>query len=226
MAEALQEQSEELESLEQAALETPEPEQIEEKVEQCKLEAHPKPAAQDKAWFISYATVAVALGAAILLLQWRQLWFTASVAAKIHRYLLGGLAITVLLGISRTIEVYALGRLRNRVSRFNLKRVLRLLTALIAVFIVISVLFVNWYAAVVSLGLISLILGFALQTPISSFIGWVYIMARAPYRVGDRIEMGDARGDVIDVSYLDTTLWEIRGPHLSSDHPSGRIVKF
>src|SRR5205814_10535315 len=112
---------------------------------------------------------------------WQQSWFEPSVATHIHRHLLGGLAITGLLAVSRAIEVYALGRLRNRVSRFNLKRVLRLLTVLVAAFIVISVLFVNWYAAVVSLGLISLILGFALQTPISSFIGWIYILTRAPY---------------------------------------------
>jgi small-conductance mechanosensitive channel len=28
------------------------------------------------------------------------------------------------------------------------------------------------------------------------------------------------------VTYLDTTLWEVGGPYISSDHPSGRIVKF
>jgi small-conductance mechanosensitive channel len=71
-----------------------------------------------------------------------------------------------------------------------------------------------------------LILGFALQTPITSFIGWVYLLARAPYRVGDRIKIGDATGDVIDVSYLDTTLWEFGGDFLSTDHPSGRVIKF
>jgi small-conductance mechanosensitive channel len=49
---------------------------------------------------------------------------------------------------------------------------------------------------------------------------------RAPYRVGDRIKVGDATGDVIDVSYLDTTLWEFGGQYLSSDHPSGRVIKF
>jgi small-conductance mechanosensitive channel len=92
-------------------------------------------------------------------------------------------------------------------------------------FTAISVLFVNWYTAVVSLGLISLILGFALQTPISSFIGWVYLLVRAPYRVGDRIKIGELRGDVIDVSYLDTTLWEFGGEYLSTDHPSGRIIR-
>jgi small-conductance mechanosensitive channel len=31
---------------------------------------------------------------------------------------------------------------------------------------------------------------------------------------------------VIDVSYIDTTLWEFGGQYLSTDHPSGRIIKF
>ncbi len=31
---------------------------------------------------------------------------------------------------------------------------------------------------------------------------------------------------MIDVSYLDTTLWEFGGQYLSTDHPSGRIIKF
>jgi small-conductance mechanosensitive channel len=94
------------------------------------------------------------------------------------------------------------------------------------VFLVVSILFQNWYTAVVSIGLISLILGFALQTPITSFIGWIYILIRTPYRVGDRIRIGEATGDVIDVSYIDTTLWEFGGDFLSTDHPSGRIIKF
>jgi len=65
------------------------------------------------------------------------------------------------------------------------------------------------------------------QTPMTSFLGWIYILARAPYRVGDRIKIGDATGDVIDVSYLDTTLWEFGGGDLlSTDHPTGRIIKF
>ena len=60
----------------------------------------------------------------------------------------------------------------------------------------------------------------------SSFIGWIYILVRRPYRVGDRIEIDDATGDVIDVGYFDTTLWEFGGKYLSTDHPSGRIIKF
>jgi len=41
-------------------------------------------------------------------------------------------------------------------------------------------------------------------------------MVRAPYRVGDRIKMGGATGDVIDVSYLDTTCG-IGRQYLSTD---------
>src|SRR5438270_8617543 len=162
----------------------------------------------------------------MLLLRWTSGLLSASLEPKIFRLLRGGLAVAATLAVGKGIELYVIARVRNAAARFNLKRILRLALVLAVGFAGISVLFVNWYAAVVSLGLISLVLGFALQTPISSFIGWVYILLRAPYRVGDRIEMGDARGDVIDVSYLDTTLWEIGGRHLSTDHPSGRIIKF
>jgi small-conductance mechanosensitive channel len=48
-----------------------------------------------------------------------------------------------------------------------------------------------------------------------------------PYKVGDRIKIGEAAGDVIGVSYLDTTLWEFGGELLATaNHPSGRLIKF
>lgn len=220
MGEEKVEQSKELEKLEQAAQQTTEPEEI-------KKVAHSQPPPPvSPAWVVPYLIIAAVLGLGLVLLDWQTDRFAPSLTQKIHRYLAGGLSIVLLLAAARAVEVYAIARLRNAVSRFNLKRILRLLVAVVLAFIIISVLFVNWYAAVVGLGLVSLVLGFALQTPISSFIGWIYILVRAPYRVGDRIEIGEARGDVIDVGYLDTTLWEIGGRHLSTDHPSGRLIKF
>jgi small-conductance mechanosensitive channel len=171
--------------------------------------------------------VAAAVGGfGLILLDWYKLPISPAVASKIHRYLLGASGVIVVCGLAKVLNAFVISRMRNAVARFNLTRILRLAVLLAIIFIVVPVLFVNWYAAIVSLGLISLITGFALQTPISSFIGWVYILIRAPYRVGDRIQIGDARGDVIDVGYLDTTLWEIGGRHLSTDHPSGRLIKF
>jgi small-conductance mechanosensitive channel len=88
------------------------------------------------------------------------------------------------------------------------------------------VIFVNWYAALTALGVGSIIVGLAVQTPMKSFIAWIFILVRQPYRVGDRIKIDDATGDVIDVGYLDTTLWEFGGQYLSTDHPSGRVIRF
>ena len=213
------EQSENLGRLEQAARDC----QTKSKGHQRGESKHLKPS---RWWFVPYLIGLGIAGVGLAVSKLVPDILGPMAILKANRYLFGGMAICGVLGIARAVEVYVIHRLHNAVSRFNLKRVVRLSAGLICIFISVSVLFVNWYAAVVSLGLISLILGFALQSPISSFVGWIYILIRAPYRVGDRIEIGDVRGDVIDVSYLDTTVWEIGGRHLSTDHPSGRIIKF
>ncbi len=132
----------------------------------------------------------------------------------------------VVLLLARLTRSLLYGQIGSPAARYNLKRVIDLVSALLILFIAVSVLFVNWYAAIVSLGLISLVLGLALQNPISSFFAWIYIMIRRPYKVGDRIRIGQVTGDVIELNYFDTTLWEFGGDYLSGDHPSGRIIRF
>jgi small-conductance mechanosensitive channel len=152
--------------------------------------------------------------------------FTERFLPLLERASLGMMGILVVIVVSKLVKVYLVIPLTNDVARFNLVRVVNLLTGTAIFFIGLSVLFASWYTAVVSFGLISLILGLALQTPISSFIGWIYILVKSPYKVGDRIKIEEASGDVIDVSYLDTTLWEFGGDDLSTNHPSGRLIKF
>ena len=130
-------------------------------------------------------------------------------------------AFLVLIG-GRIAEMIAFKRTHIKPVRYNLVRIIRLVTAVLIFLVFISFLFHNWYTAAVSLGLISLIIGFALQTPISSFIAWLYIVFRNPYRVGDRIQINQFTGDVVEIGYLDTTLWEFGG----NDIPSGRLIRF
>jgi small-conductance mechanosensitive channel len=138
----------------------------------------------------------------------------------------GTVLIVLVLALARAVSIYALGRIEDAATRFTLQRVLRLLGAIAISVIAISIVFVNWYAAVAAVGVGSIIIGLAVQAPMKSFIAWIYILVRQPFRVGDRIKIGDATGDVIDVGYLDTTLWEFGGEYLSTDHPSGRLIKF
>lgn len=181
---------------------------------------------RDKVWFAIYLFAAAIFLACIILLGTPWSFVDSEYAPRLQGYFRGGIAMVAALALARLMNGYVAHRVSNTVFQFNLRRIIRLLTILVLVLITVSTLYANWYSTAISLGLLSLVLGFALQTPISSFIGWIYILVRVPYRVGDRIQMGDARGDVIDVGYFDTTLWEIGGDYLSTDHPSGRIIKF
>lgn len=181
---------------------------------------------RNRFWLLIY--LAIFLGFCILyfLLRVEVFDFAERVRPILQRITLGATWIMLVFTISRAIKLFLIQQLSNQAARYNLRRIINLLVWLTVFFIILSMLFANWYTAVVSLGLISLILGFALQTPITSFIGWIYILVKVPYKVGDRIKIAEAAGDVIEVSYLDTTLWEFGGQHLSTDHPSGRIIKF
>jgi small-conductance mechanosensitive channel len=191
-------------------------------------EQEPKPAPRllDRLWFLIYVLLLVAVAALYYLLNSGFFSLPAAYMPGIRRALIGGAAILLILAAARAMLVYWIHPIEAMPSRYNLTRVLNLVSSLAVVMVGLSVFSVTWYTALVSFGILSLILGFALQTPITSFIGWVYLLARQPYRVGDRIKIGEAQGDVIDVSYLDTTLWEYGGPYLSTQHPSGRIIKF
>ena len=179
-----------------------------------------------KFWIGTYVALLVVSAGVYYLFRLGFLDFVGPYKPLLQRLTLGMMTIALLLTVTRIIRVYFIDTLENQVARYNLNRVVNLFIGLSIFFIALSILFANWYTAVVSFGLISLVLGFALQTPITSFIGWLYILVKMPYRVGDRVKIGEAAGDVIDVSYLDTTLWEFGGQHLSTDHPSGRIIKF
>ena len=186
----------------------------------------PVPARRDRAWLGTYFLL-------LLLLLAFYFLFGPAIASVDNPYfpnlrslLLGAILIVLTVTVAKSVRVFLIEQIENKASKYNLTRVLNLVAFLAIIIIGLSVISANWYTAVVSLGVLSLILGFALQTPITSLIGWVYLLVRQPYRVGDRIQIGEAKGDVIDVSYLDTTLWEFGGPYLSTQHPSGRIIKF
>ncbi|HEY9529698.1 MAG TPA: mechanosensitive ion channel family protein [Anaerolineales bacterium] len=186
----------------------------------------PVPELRDKVWFGTYVLVFLVLLALYYLLGSDLIPAETAYIPTLRNLVLGAISVVITLTVAKGIHVYWINQIDNKPARYNLTRLLNLLAFLAIIVIGLTVVSANWYTALVSLGVLSLILGFALQTPITSLIGWVYLLIRQPYRVGDRIEIAGARGDVIDVNYLDTTLWEFGGPYLSTQHPSGRIVKF
>ena len=185
-----------------------------------------KPAGRDKYWFVVHAIVLGLCAAVYFVLGAEIIPLPEAGIGIAQRILRGAVLITIVLAVARAISVYGLARIEDASTRFTLQRIAHLVAALGIAVIVVSIIFVNWYAAVAAFGVGSIIIGLAVQTPMKSFIAWIYILVRQPFRVGDRIQIGDATGDVIDVGYLDTTLWEFGGKYISGDHPSGRLIKF
>lgn len=179
-----------------------------------------------KAWLGTYILLALAFLALYFIFSLQLISGMSVYMPLVRRAFLAAFFIFTVLSISRYSQALIIKYTEVKGVKYNLIRLIRILALLAIFMIVIAFLFRNWYTAAVSLGLVSLILGFALQTPISSFIGWLYIIIRVPYKIGDRIQIGSFRGDVVEIGYLDTTLWEFSGDYLTNDLPSGRLIRF
>ena len=73
------------------------------------------------------------------------------------------------------------------------------------------------------LGLVSAGVAIALSDLLKNMAGWVYILARHPFRLGDRIEVDGTSGDVVDIRLFRFSLMEI-GDWVDADQSTGRLV--
>jgi small-conductance mechanosensitive channel len=74
-----------------------------------------------------------------------------------------------------------------------------------------------------SIGIISAGLAIALHDPLTNLVGWIFLTVRRPFVVGDRIQIGDHAGDVIDLRLFAFSLVEI-GNWVNADQSTGRIL--
>ncbi len=151
-----------------------------------------------------------------------------------------GLAVTsvVILLVAAGVRLVAVPLVRRR---FADDRYRRYWSAKIVTYVIAAVVLLVLIALWAPLGgRLSVILGFAtagvafaMQEVIGALFGWVNILAGRIYTVGDRVEVASVRGDVVDITPLRTTLFEIgsdparsgRGSSwVSARQPTGRLV--
>jgi small-conductance mechanosensitive channel len=84
-----------------------------------------------------------------------------------------------------------------------------------------------WLEAIRSLGtflgLLSAGIAIALKDLVASLAGWIFILWRRPFQLGDRIQIGSRAGDVIDIRIFQFTLLEI-GNWVAADQSPGRVI--
>ncbi len=73
------------------------------------------------------------------------------------------------------------------------------------------------------LGLLSAGIAISLKDLFSSMAGWFFLMVRKPINIGDRIQVGEIKGDVIDIRLFKFTLMEI-GNWVDAEQSTGRVI--
>jgi small-conductance mechanosensitive channel len=148
-------------------------------------------------------------------------WLFDPTVGKIVATILG---ILIIQGISRFLQRSFGGRIRDVGARYQTRKFISF-AGYLGIIVFITLVFSDRLSSLtVALGVAGAGIAFALQEVIASIAGWFAISFANFYRVGDRVQLGGIKGDVIDIAILRTTLMEI-GEWVKGDQYSGRIVR-
>ena len=108
-------------------------------------------------------------------------------------------------------------------ARYYYTNAIRYIYSIILTILLISIWFSEFKSLATFLGLVGAALTIALKEPIVNLAGWLFILARQPFKIGDRIQIDEQHGDVIDIRLFQFTLNEI-GNWVDADQSTGRII--
>jgi small-conductance mechanosensitive channel len=148
-------------------------------------------------------------------------WLFDPTIGKIVATILG---VLIIQGLSSLLQRSFGRRIRDTGARYQVRKFITF-AGYLGIVIMITLVFSDRLSSLtVALGVAGAGIAFALQEVIASIAGWFAISFANFYRVGDRVQLGGIKGDVIDVAILRTTLMEI-GEWVKGDQYSGRIVR-
>jgi small-conductance mechanosensitive channel len=120
-------------------------------------------------------------------------------------------------------QKYIIQKLKNSESRYRWQKALSITTNFLLVIFFLKI----WFDAVGSLatylGFLTAGLAIALKDLIANLAGSLFILSRHPFDIGDRIQIGTFRGDVIDIRLFQFSVMEI-GEWTDADSTTGRII--
>ena len=144
----------------------------------------------------------------------------SSIQAKIIATLL---AIFLIVVLRKSIINLFILRLEDAKIRYNWLRVTTYASVGFGIIIVGQIWLDGIGSIVTYLGLVSAGIAIALKDPITNVTGWLFILWNRPLEAGDRIQLGEHSGDVIDINFFNFTVMEI-GNWVDADQNTGRII--
>lgn len=146
------------------------------------------------------------------------------ISAITHEKLFGSFFVIFILIFIRWIGLKLFFRsTKDVVSRYRIQKGSSYIATFLVFLLVGRIWFQGMELLVTVLGFVSAGLAIALQELVKAMAGWIYALWRHPFRVGDRIQIGDYSGDVIDIRMFKFTILEI-GNWVNADQSTGRII--
>ena len=130
--------------------------------------------------------------------------------------------------VAYILNIAADNLIRRKVSDAKDRYTFRKTVSTLLTILALAALFAIWFKETTSLliayGILSAGVAIALQDLLRSVAGGIVIFVSRPFKAGDRIQVGDSIGDVLDIGNISTTLMEIR-EWVDADQYTGRIIQ-
>lgn len=153
-------------------------------------------------------------------------WLEANLglSPQVQSRILESLVVVLVLWILRQIVLRTVVyRMRDDRRRYQWQKTIGYVFFTLVVLLVWPIWFRGFQSLATYLGLLSAGLAIALKDPITDLIGWGFILWRRSFEVGDRIQIGEYAGDVIDQRIFQFSLMEV-GNWVDAEQSTGRVL--
>ena len=147
--------------------------------------------------------------------------YTSSPAFNKLAIILIGIAIIWV--VIKLTQRFLLSRIKDIDYRYKSRKISGFIGFFLTVILLAVVFSEKLGGFTIALGVAGAGIAFALQEVIASFAGWGGIIFGGFYKIGDRVQLGGIKGDVMDIGILRTTIMET-GQWVDGDLYNGRIV--
>lgn len=153
-------------------------------------------------------------------------WLSTNLGLSLHvqEQLAVSCIIVLILLVSRRVVLGVVwGRTHDARIRYRWQKSTTYFVSALGILLLGRVWFGGFAGAGNFLGLFAAGIAIALKDILVNIAGWIFMIWRRPFAVGDRIQIGNYAGDVIDVRLFHFTLNEI-GNWVNADQSTGRVI--
>lgn len=134
------------------------------------------------------------------------------------------LALTIVYLIFKVVlEDVISRRIKNQKTRYVSRKAFSIIYMAVFLVLFVRIWVDDPQALLVAYGLIGAGVAIAVQDFFKNFVGGITLFINGMYSVGDRVEIDETTGDVIDIGLMYTRIMEIQG-WVKADQATGRIV--